>query len=1235
MIPIRDVNPTRRTAVVTIFFIGMNVSVFLIAAPLFADRLVEIAATPQRVLDCNALLRQPGALVDCGLWSIWRSIFNSMFLHISPIHIAFNMFTLWLFGNNVEDRLGRIRFVGFYLASGLAATYFYVFLQQGSPEPLVGASGAVAACIGAYLLMFPRAHITTLSISFGGRRELRKMMNEGPAGATKSRLFSIAAVDIPAWVFAIFYFVVQLSQNALGWVKVGPAIAYEAHIGGFLAGMLALLVLAPQEIHPSVRRLFRPGARSRERADGAAQAAAPRGIIERTGRRTSVTQGWRALELFTDRTAPIRLFAGRLNDDPPAERILFFHGDGGNGKSLLLRHLAERCTVHHPAERWTQIRDLPDEQLEVALAQGGKPVPYAMLDFGAQPRGDDRPQEAFSGLLMLRRALADPLRAFPLFDFACVHYLHAMDNASPERLKMLFPNEERSFIASVADIVGEQHWVADAALEMITRRIGTSFDAYMKRRKLDAGSLETIEQMDPRTELIDELPRLFAQDLNAAMALPGAPPRLALFFDGHESFWGGQRGISEHLYFERDEWLRRLLGELDLRAGIVCVVAGREPPRWARATEARIPGEFTDVQLLGHLSESDALAYLARAGIEDPALRMQLAAHARIDSDQIHPLYLGLCADLALAAQARGAPLGTAEISEGTAVADEGSKLVSRLLRYVDPEVGFAVGALSAARAFDRDLYSTLGAALGFQSGEPSFDALTGLSFVWFAEGGRPGFYRIHPLLRRLAGERGGDALRRADTALEHYYRERAGRGDAAAHAEAIYHASKTDLKRGTIEWLSAFGDALALNRFDECRTLLDVRRELTPDGEAGRAGMARAAGDFFARLARYREAQAEYEEAVAAYERAVISEPAVADHHRRKGDVLRRICELQARLSRHAEAMESYRRAIGAYEDALALAPDDVRVRRSQANAMRALGDVQARLSRNDEALATYEAAVAASGEVLRRAPGDPRALNQRGVVLRGLGDLRATLGRKDEALTEYEGAITALEEALKVEPGDVEALNNSGIVHRSIGDLKVATGAYAEGTTSYASAIAAYDEALRVAPDYLYAHNNKGTAFRSLGASQAGVARHDEALGSYAEAILAYEAALRLGPDYMYAHNNRGTALSLRGRSQAALGRNEEAVASLTEALAAFDSALGLAPDYVHAHTNKGMALATLGNLHAESGRHEPARACYGEAVAAFDRALEIAPGNELAHAQREAARRALAKTQFAVRE
>jgi membrane associated rhomboid family serine protease len=235
MIPLRDANPTRRVPVVTASLIAACVAVFLVelwvssgpGGDAALDRLLtDWGAVPSRISAALAGSGDPGLAV--------RGIVGSLFLHAGWPHLLGNMLFLWIFGNNVEDRLGRLPYLAFYLAGGAIAALAQVFIDPGSDVPLVGASGAIAATLGAYIVLYPRARITTLL--FLG--------------------FLAQLIEVPAVVILGFWFLLQLLDGvaSLGATTAQGGVAFFAHIGGFLAGALVGLLVRAVSPRPG-----RPG----------------------------------------------------------------------------------------------------------------------------------------------------------------------------------------------------------------------------------------------------------------------------------------------------------------------------------------------------------------------------------------------------------------------------------------------------------------------------------------------------------------------------------------------------------------------------------------------------------------------------------------------------------------------------------------------------------------------------------------------------------------------------------------------------------------------------------------------------------------------------------------------------------------------------------------------------------------------------------------------------------------
>jgi len=212
LIPYKDDNPTRTFPFVTISFIAINILVFLyqVISPSGADKLVfAYGAIPHNILTFETVQPIHPAL----------TIFTSMFMHGGVFHLAGNMLYLWIFGNNIEDRAGHIRFIIFYVFCGIAAAYAHAITGPDSRIPMIGASGAISGILGAYLMLFPRARVYTL-LFFG---------------------YFVQVVKIPAAIVIGFWVVVQFI-NALLSTGLGSegGVAWFAHIGGFLIGLLTI-----------------------------------------------------------------------------------------------------------------------------------------------------------------------------------------------------------------------------------------------------------------------------------------------------------------------------------------------------------------------------------------------------------------------------------------------------------------------------------------------------------------------------------------------------------------------------------------------------------------------------------------------------------------------------------------------------------------------------------------------------------------------------------------------------------------------------------------------------------------------------------------------------------------------------------------------------------------------------------------------------------------------------------
>lgn len=931
-------------------------------------------------------------------------------------------------------------------------------------------------------------------------------------------------------------------------------------------------------------------------------------ISDKSGEGPTITEGWRALELFTDRRRPTQHFVRYLNDDPPTERILIFEGDGGNGKSLLLRHFLEKCCKRFSREEWASLKGLSAGEFfdRIEADENADPVPVAFLDFGIQPRGDDRPQEAFGGLLMLRRQLATFGIQFPIFDFACVWYLQQIGGLTSERVARLFPSEQSNLALELLQTTVGAHWLTETIFTVLKKQFGNRLSLYFKQRAVLEEKISEIQRMDPQRELIEHLPRFFAEDTNANISASTGPERIVLLFDTHEALWGDRRDLSDELFFERDEWLRNLLANLHLEKGVVAVVAGREAPRWDRAAKFRIPSDFVDVQLVGHLTAADADEYLLRAGITDKDLRLEIGRYAEVSPDHIHPLHLGLGADVALAAFRKGGSLQPAEFRTAPALQERGIALVSRLLRYVDAELGFAVRALAAPRTFNREIYRVLGQEMRFRVTDSTFESLTSFSFVWRAASRGEGYFRLHDLLRRALQDKEDDVMSSAHPILESYYRGQ-GSGNLSHRVEAIYHANKTDWKRGADEWLQLFDNAERISDFEACRALLDLRSEITFLEKAEYARSCKIAGDYFFDLARYPEAREEYLEAIRSCSDGIERDGGSAQLHEGFANAHMFLGRLRMKLSEYDDALDNYDSAFEAFDAAHAMS-SEVRLLNKKAEVLVNRGEMLAAMGRHEDALSDLEAALPLIDQALQEGGSNVDVHNNRGDALLLRGQSEMALARYENAEMSLEAAVVSYRAALNIDSADVLANNNIGETLQSLGQLQTTIAKSDEALSTLAQALEAYDRSLAHAPYDLYVLNNQGIVVSSIGQAHMSMQRWDDGIESFAEAIQIYDRILERAPDDVWVHNNKATAYLLAGLCHKKAGHSDEARMRYEHGIGTYEQAIIRAPNDLRLRSNLSASWRTLGDHELDESNDRAATENYRRSMHAAEEILSM---------------------------
>lgn len=211
-IPLKDDNPTSKFPFVTFLLIGINTFIFFYQ--IFSPQglkyyILKMGVTPWSITHLKTSLAMADIFPPL-------TILSSMFIHGSFFHLFGNMLYLWIFGNNIEDFLGSFKFLLFYILSGIGASFTHIMFYPNSLQPMIGASGAIAGVLGAYLILYPHARVYTLIFLF----------------------FFIRIIPIPAGIILSLWFIIQLTNAGLG-----GGIAWFAHIGGFLIGIILILIL--------------------------------------------------------------------------------------------------------------------------------------------------------------------------------------------------------------------------------------------------------------------------------------------------------------------------------------------------------------------------------------------------------------------------------------------------------------------------------------------------------------------------------------------------------------------------------------------------------------------------------------------------------------------------------------------------------------------------------------------------------------------------------------------------------------------------------------------------------------------------------------------------------------------------------------------------------------------------------------------------------------------------------
>lgn len=990
----------------------------------------------------------------------------------------------------------------------------------------------------------------------------------------------------------------------------------------------------------------------------------------------------RKLESFSNRLMPTRIFIEALHNDTNTGTIIYYYGNGGNGKSLLIDYLRQNLCKRVDDVTWQTIKGFDDKTLrdkliEIPVTKGNsfslanfynqtrrkkstgitqcEAIPSVLIDFG-EPTLEVQPQNPLSATCYMRKMLAGNNLKFELFDYAYVLYLSRIGKLNQSEITNVISDGAIDGILELACASAGAVPGSSLAFKMLQRILGSKMYLYFKSRNVDEKFLQQLRNIKSTNELEIRMPYLFALDLVASMQSSDAPARLALFFDTHEKFWLAQRDLSPFEYFRRDAWLRIMLNVLHSSKRIVAVVAGRVLPRWSEAPKNAITTEKVTPHQIGLISLADARESLEKRGIIDSPLREAIVRFTEVERGEVHPMYLGICADAVQPRLEKGITISPDEFNDVVSPEKLGEEVLQRLLSDVSGTLQPAIVALSVCRSFNFTLFRELAQnVLGSNGDRAVFDQLlTKYSFIKRLSADN---FQVHQLIRKLIEEIPvySQEINSSRKVLENYFRSLAEQGDDLAQAEAIYYANQLDAERGLEEWLGTFCNSLDECQWFLCNRLSELSRELTVTTEIGLAEMMHLMGKYYHKISRYTDAQSCYLNALEQINNLLGDKQDDTDLIAKNCDILSDMVELLSFLSEHEKAEIYFQKALTAYEramqspdtsvsvyhgkseilnvfgyamernsdltaaekfyvdaaavgdQALVIERDNVDGHIRKARALRRLSDLMRKNGRIEASHGAGTAALACVEEALQLEPREAELYHSKGMILDSIGSNHQASERLNEAKTAFNEAIICFDQSLAIVPKNVDVIFAKGVTYQNLGDLLAYEQAVNKAETAYKQAIAYYGEALVISPQFAWAHNRQGTALRDIGNLRTNENRPLEALVFYQSALYSIENSLKIAPNEVWILNCKGNCLVAMGLvQQNESEKREAAIESFQAACHCFDKAISLTPKFIYPHLSKGKALRHLGRLAQDLSTMElllQSKECY-------QRACEIDP-------------------------
>ena len=520
-------------------------------------------------------------------------------------------------------------------------------------------------------------------------------------------------------------------------------------------------------------------------------------------------------EIFVDRNSVLHAVS-RLTRGDDGPRIIFLKGIGGQGKTSVLRFVQQYALKQFDPEQYRYILASTDAAEAMRTLRAVAPLPSVYVSFGVEHSAEDNPRDPVRGLLLIAHRLGRFGLRFPYFYYGLLVYRQTLGYTDARTIADLVPDSEIGLLQQIIGLLSTtSRWIGLAT--SLTKVIGarTSWDPTRtaKRRRLDVAVVAQIEERTEPYEVLQILPRLLANDLNAYQD-EGV---ITLIFDGYEqltSNTGRSPGETE----DSDWWIRQLLRNVD-RDQVAIVAAGREMPPWANAEKWPIPENYVRQVDLPPLEVIDAARIGPHHGI--PAVDWESFLRSVSPATRGHPLSLVTEANILA-------------MPDHPAARQAGGPVLNRLLNALDPEDRRLLTALCAARTFDIPLAVDLGSRLAILTSEARIERLCALAVVVPADNGVARF-AVHDLLRDCVGQT-DPLVQRAHQALAQCYRQLAAGPDGHRYIDdVIYHQYWVEELRPESLTLWAETMAAAIDELDWplTRSILTLERDFSRSGRA------------------------------------------------------------------------------------------------------------------------------------------------------------------------------------------------------------------------------------------------------------------------------------------------------------------------------------------------------------------------------------------------------------------